>query len=261
VADEKFDGLAENYDGFRPRYPKCLVETIADKVKACNKRSQPSPLVKVVDAGAGTGIFLEIFGKIFESQFDAFAVDISEDMISAGKHRVPSACWVKASFEDYAKTVRDVNLINFAQSYHWMDRKNALRISKNALLTNGWLSIIDNNRNYGESEFLDHYESLLEEYVPGYSRKYRDYDVMSELEDVFGGVGSEFIYTFTSWELPMAAVNFIKFCSSSTQVQKALKLHKDTFLKEIDALVGKFSCGENLIILYKSELYLAKKVN
>ncbi|MBD2803402.1 hypothetical protein [Xenorhabdus szentirmaii] len=47
------------------------------------------------------------------------------------------------------------------------------------------MAILQNNRDYRYSEFLNEYEDLLEELSPNYSCHYRDFDYAQELNTTF----------------------------------------------------------------------------
>ncbi|MET3590094.1 ubiquinone/menaquinone biosynthesis C-methylase UbiE [Bartonella silvatica] len=70
---EKFDGLADDYDLYRPRYPLTLFKTMLLPFKVKKHLS-------IVDVGAGTGIALEGIIELLGKEHQ-YHVDISTDMI------------------------------------------------------------------------------------------------------------------------------------------------------------------------------------
>lgn len=71
--NEKFDGLADDYERYRPRYPVELFITMLAPFKGKNQLS-------IVDIGAGTGIALEYMMDILGTEHHYHGVDLSQDM-------------------------------------------------------------------------------------------------------------------------------------------------------------------------------------
>nr|WP_052760889.1 class I SAM-dependent methyltransferase [Photorhabdus thracensis] len=95
-------------------------------------------------------------------------------MIDTGKQKLPWVSWLHGSAEQHLANVGNPDLIMAAQSFQWMDRATVLNLVRNSLADNGIIAILQNNRDYRYSEFLNEYENLLEELSPNYSRHYRD---------------------------------------------------------------------------------------
>ncbi|WP_246874283.1 class I SAM-dependent methyltransferase [Pantoea ananatis] len=69
MKSEKFDGLADNYDKYRPRYPAILFKEIHDWMQPSAKN--------IYDIGAGTGIAIEGMTRVTGKHYDFTAIDIS----------------------------------------------------------------------------------------------------------------------------------------------------------------------------------------
>ena len=83
---QKFDGLADDYDQNRPRYPSDLFQMIKSRLPV-RKR------LRIIDAGAGTGIALEGLIDVLGQEHDYLAVDVSTDMVESGRQKFPFVEW------------------------------------------------------------------------------------------------------------------------------------------------------------------------
>jgi SAM-dependent methyltransferase len=250
---QKFDRLAADYDRYRPRYPAELLRRIADMVGVRHG-------VHVIDLGAGTGIALEGILPLLGDDCRAEAVDLSPDMVTTGRAKLPGVTWTVGPAEPFLEEASDVDLIVAAQSLQWMDRPRVLAAARAALRPHGVLAIIQNNRNYRASGFLDAYESLLEELSPGYRRHYRDIDVAAELTEAFAGDRAAVGVATADWEMTMPAEGFAGMARSSTQAQRAIAAHRDAFLDRLRALTAEHAGDDDLLVVpYRSELFTARR--
>ncbi|CDL84643.1 hypothetical protein [Xenorhabdus szentirmaii] len=118
------------------------------------------------------------------------------------------------------------DLIIAAQSFQWMDRERVLELARSSLADNGVMAILQNNRDYRYSEFLNEYEDLLEELSPNYSCHYRDFDYAQELNTTFRHEENVNQITLNIWwNMIIPNEEFIGMASSSTQVQ-LFRFHK-----------------------------------
>ncbi|MFB7664063.1 class I SAM-dependent methyltransferase [Kitasatospora sp. NPDC056138] len=248
---QKFDGLSQDYDRFRPRYPEQLLRLLVGRLPARER-------LLVVDAGAGTGVELEGLTPLLAADTRYRAVDLSFDMAAQGQAKFPQVEWTVGEAEPFLEQAAEVDLIIAAQSFQWMDRPRFLRAAAGCLTPGGVVAIIQNNRDFGRSPFLDAYESLLEELSPGYSRHYRVFDFAAELTEVFGAAGGTVEVATADWATTMSAQDFVGMSKSSTQAQRAITAHGEGYLKRLEALVRDFATGGELEVPYHSELFTAQ---
>ncbi len=110
---EKFDGLANDYDRYRPRYPLTLFKTMLHSFK--NKKH-----LSIVDVGAGTGIALEGIVKFLGNEHQYHAIDVSADMIKQGQKKFPTVQWYQGRAEDLLPQIGEVDLVIAAQAFQWI---------------------------------------------------------------------------------------------------------------------------------------------
>ncbi|MCX4795226.1 class I SAM-dependent methyltransferase [Streptomyces sp. NBC_01242] len=242
--DPKFDGLADDYDRTRPRYP---AELFAHAVALLPERIRPT----VVDAGAGTGIALEALVPLLPAGAAVHAVDISDDMIRRGKAKFPQVIWEQSTAEEYLGRLSPVDLVLAAQAYQWMDRPAYLAAAVRALRSGGVCMVVQNNRDYGIGGFAAEYEDLLEELSPGYHRTYRAIDVARELSERFDRVERR----ECQWRQALTAEEFTTMSSSSTQAQRAIAAVGPVFLERVRALCARYEEAGKVQVPYLSEAF------
>lgn len=243
---QKFDGLADDYDRYRPRYPEALFRAIVERM------SETSALY-VIGTGSGTGIALEGLVPLLPSGARIDAVDISDDMVKQGSAKYPSVNWHVKSAESFLEQASGAHLIVAAQAYQWMDRPRYLRAAHSCLAPRGVIAILQNNRDLADSPFLDAYESLLEEMSLDYSRYYRTFDIAVGLRAVFTYMDLHRV----SWPQWMSVTDFLKMAQSSTQVQRAIEAYGDAVTRRLRELAEIHQVNREVPIRYISDVFIA----
>ncbi|UNE53558.1 class I SAM-dependent methyltransferase [Bartonella machadoae] len=246
---EKFDGLADDYDRYRPRYPLTLLKTMVLPLK--DKKH-----LSIVDIGAGTGIALEGIVELLGHEHRYHAIDVSIDMIKQGQRKFPIVQWYQGRAETLLPKIGEVDLVVAAQAFQWMDRPQLLRTVSEQLREGGVMAVIQNNRDFKQSKFLAAYETLLEEMSPHYSRYYRNFDFLQEMRDGFGGNPEKIVLHTHNWTMTIPSQAFIGMSRSSTQVQRAIACHGEEYLRKLVALIKQYEVQGRLELLYRSELYI-----
>ncbi|MFI6575906.1 class I SAM-dependent methyltransferase [Nocardiopsis sp. NPDC050513] len=250
---QKFDGLSEDYDRYRPRYPEEFFRTVAAEISAF-------PEMTVVDAGAGTGIALEGLRPVLGESARYLAVDVSEDMVDRGREKFPDVRWTVGAAEPFIEGLdAPVQLVVAAQAYQWMDRPRFVAACVRALAPGGLLAVMQNNRDYTLSAFLDAYETLLELHSPGYTRRYRDFDIAGELASGFDPTGGHVGVSVLTWRKRVEVADFVRMAASSTQVRRAVDREGAGFLDRVRALCEAHARDGRLEIAYRSELFLGNR--
>jgi SAM-dependent methyltransferase len=243
---EKFDGLGQRYDRYRPRYPAALMDAVVEELS-------PTAQPRVIDTGAGTGVALEGLVPRLPAGARIDAVDISADMVARGREKFPTAHWHVGPAEPFLEHAHGVDLVLAAQAYQWMDRPRYLRAAAACLATGGLVAIMQNNRDFTVDPFLDAYEALLEELSPGYSRLYRSFDVHAELTEHFNVVRHESVV----WKQRMRGEDFAGMSQTSTQAQRAIAAHGEEFARRLSTLIDAHQTDGNVVITYTSEAFTA----
>jgi SAM-dependent methyltransferase len=122
-----FGSAADDYDRYRPRYPRALIAELAgDGVQA-------------LDVGAGTGI---ASAQLKEARAQVLAVEPDPRMaqVAAAKGITVE----QATFEDWQPAGRLFDLVVFAQSFHWVQPRPALTKIATILRPGGRLALLSN---------------------------------------------------------------------------------------------------------------------
>ena len=252
MINAQFDGLAQGYDRHRPRYPQVLIEKIA--------RSMPDKSIyTIADIGAGTGIALEGLIPTLGEEHVYHAVDISNDMIDFGRRKFPHVFWHHGKAEEIVSRLPSLDLILAAQSFQWMDRQSMLTAALPKLSPGGVFAILQNNRDFSSNVFLDEYETLLEEMSPNYHRFYRVLDFQAVLAKAFSCRRDMVECKTHDWSTSVPVDAFISMSQSSTQVQRAIATHGETYLQRLKSLLDKHQHHGLVELRYNSQLFLIRK--
>ncbi|OBJ54298.1 bifunctional 2-polyprenyl-6-hydroxyphenol methylase/3-demethylubiquinol 3-O-methyltransferase UbiG [Mycobacterium sp. 1423905.2] len=123
-----FGVAAEAYDRYRPRYPDAL---ITDLVAAQG--------ATVLDVGAGTGIASE---QLSAAGAEVLAVEPDDRMASVAADK--GIAVERSDFEHWEPAGRTFDMVVFAQSFHWVEPRSALRKIGRLLRPNGRLALVWN---------------------------------------------------------------------------------------------------------------------
>ncbi|GAA4625795.1 class I SAM-dependent DNA methyltransferase [Cellulomonas oligotrophica] len=253
MTKQKFDDLAQDYDASRPRYPDALIARVVAALPTGRR-------LRVLDAGAGTGIALEGLVHHLGEAHDYVAVDVSSGMVELGRQKMGFVDWKVEPVEPaLARFDDELDLIVAAQAYQWLDREQFVHGALAALRSGGVLAVLQNNRDHDSSAFLSAYEDLLERRSPGYARDYRAFDIAGELAGPFVAAGGTVTTHAVAWTRPIAVDAFVRMATSSTQVQRAVAAHGPSVLHEVEALAESAAFGGVVDVAYRSEGYLAHK--
>lgn len=125
---DSFGSAAEQYDRCRPRYPRRLIAELVTRNE-----------MTVLDVGAGTGI---ASSQLLESGADVLAVEPDRRMASVARSKGLSV--EEATFEAWDPADRTFDLVVFAQSFHWVEPRQALSTIATILRAGGRLVLLAN---------------------------------------------------------------------------------------------------------------------
>ncbi len=130
--EDKFSGRADNYDRYRPSYPKELIDWLYSEGTHT-----------VADIGAGTG---KLTVLLKEKPWKITAVEPNADMLEKLRKNAPFADIIQASAEETGIAAGTIDLVTAATAFHWFDEWKFKAECQRILTKNGRLAIIFNNR-------------------------------------------------------------------------------------------------------------------
>lgn len=132
---DSFKAGADGYDAHRPSYPREAVAWMVGNGGTQN--------MDVADVGAGTG---KLTGLLLELGAHVVAVDPSADMLRVLHQNFPAVRVVDGSGESIPLPDSSVDLVAFAQAWHWVDVDTASAEVLRVLRPGGRLALIWNSR-------------------------------------------------------------------------------------------------------------------
>lgn len=121
---------ASAYEALRPSYPSEAVAWLIG-----------TPPQRVVDVGAGTGKFTE---QLVEAGHDVVAVDPSSSMLAHLMRRFPTMNVVLGTGEQTGLEDESVDVVAYAQAWHWTTPRDAAAEAARVLRPDGRLALVWN---------------------------------------------------------------------------------------------------------------------
>ena len=162
-----FEGLASDYDRFRPRYPAEAIDWLAHRPR------------RIADIASGTGILTRQLRCRFPDSL-VVGIEPARDMLKTASHAAPGIHWLGGRAETLPLARGVFDLVTVGQAAHWFDRDLFHAECGRILTPGGTLAILNNNR-IRDSAIAQAYETALEGISPGYRRTYRDHISADEL--------------------------------------------------------------------------------
>ena len=256
-----FAGNALSYQKARPHYPQALFLTLYNFWKQ-NVSNKNEPWI--VDIGCGTGIATRGIYEALQRKCKVIGIEPDVKMLTQAKQLSQSdtnISYLKGTAEKLPFEDKSVDIVIAAQAMQYFDRPLFYHEAKRILRTHGVIAIIENNRHWKNSPFLEQYEQFLEKNsydknLGYYARDYRTFPFIDELNIYFQDPIEE---TFL-WTHKISPQNFLEMIKSSTSGQRAIAHVGAANVEEhILGLSRVYVNHEGLLeIPYIAKAYLAK---
>lgn len=247
---QAFGEISDTYNRARPSYPDAAVEQIIAAIT-----NSPARSLTVADVGAGTGIFTRLLRDRLPASIKIVGVEPGNDMSRAAQqHTTEGITYINAVAESLPFETDALRAVTVAQAIQWFDRPAFLKEAARCLGDLGVLIILQNNRDWRASPFLGAYETLLEQYSPGYNRNYRSFDIKAEVTNskLFKSV-NVLVYP---WIRHMPMELFRDMSLSSTKMKSAVAIHGiEHMVAAVDALIAQYFPADDLTVTYNTEVY------
>ena len=162
-----FEGLASDYDRFRPRYCPKAIDWLARRPR------------RIADVASGTGILTRQLRSRFPDSL-IVGIEPARDMLRTASGAPSGIHWLGGKAETLPLAGGAFDLVTVGQAAHWFDRDLFHAECNRVLRPGGTLALLNNNR-IRDSAISEVYETVLEGVSPGYRRTYRDHDRAGEL--------------------------------------------------------------------------------
>lgn len=255
-----FEGLADIYNQYRPSYPQEILLKIKDY--HAQGHLPKESMRAIVDAGAGTGIFTRLLRSTFATDIAIIGIEPGNDMYHTAITTEPFAAnlaYLQASAEQLPFRDATIQGVTVAQAVHWFDRPAFYTEVHRVLQSGGFVAIVQNNRIWQGNAFLIEYEEMLEHYNNAYSRYYRSFDVLEELNNAQGFSSQEKVEI--GWQMQTDGEKFVNRCLSSSKVDAVVKNIGLQQMKDIiyNLIYKHFGDAPTFNIPYTTEVVLARK--
>lgn len=154
---DRFAGKAQDYQEYRPRYPRKILELLANECGVTRNST-------IADIASGTGLCAEIF---LENGNPLTAVEPNGEMraiCSLLCRKYPNLKVMDGTAESTGLASASVDLLTAAQAMHWFDLSAAKKEFSRILRSGGWCVVVYNERRMGGDRFHDGYEDLMVSY-------------------------------------------------------------------------------------------------
>ncbi|MBX3180756.1 MAG: class I SAM-dependent methyltransferase [Candidatus Hydrogenedentes bacterium] len=244
---DRFSNRADDYDRYRPGYPRALVSLIAER---CGLR----PGHSVADIGSGTGILTDL---ILEHGNRVYAVEPNGPMREAAERRLggrPGFFSVDGTAEATTLLASSVDLVVAAQAFHWFEPRATRDELRRILRAPGWVALIWNERPRQATGFEAAYEALLERHAIDYAAvDHRRVDA-ARVDEFFHPARAERIVLSNSQSLDRAGLaGRVRSCS---YVPAAGAPGYGAMMGDAGALFDERQVGGVVVLNYETIIYL-----
>jgi ubiquinone/menaquinone biosynthesis C-methylase UbiE len=250
-----FDRAAAEYDAARPSYPAALFDEL-------ERRIGPLAGQLVLDWGAGTGISSR---QLAERGAVVASFDIGEQMLRRALARSPESACVLADGNRMPIRSASVDLVTFAQSWHWFDHRIATAEAARVLRPGGhWAAWWNRAHGDGEPWFAE-YQELVASSCPGYAwQRLRDEHVTPDWTGELVAAAAEVQAVVTlavPWTRQVSAANWLTDERSKSYFIELDPLIRESVLdREAAIIASRFPDGQ-MTVGYTTTLHLARKAS
>jgi ubiquinone/menaquinone biosynthesis C-methylase UbiE len=257
-----YDGAAETYERFRPRYPQLVLAALKDRLGPQANDG------KALDTGAGTGIFSRLLIQAVPELSELLCIEPNEDMVRVGRKASAGIAKIQYSqgfAEELPAADSSLVLVTAATAANWFDRPIFYREAIRVLKPGGLLALLHTKHADVYHGIAGDLSDFLERCIPGYQRGtysnfkggYARADFSAELRntDTFDNV-SKFDAPWTQYLTPD---EFRGFCYSMGHIKKAQdQIGAAAVADEINTLIDRHTGSEgHLTARWITELTMA----
>ena len=250
---QAFDRLTENYRRFRPGYPADITERLREHVLP--NGGEPRLLL---DIGSGTGISTRTLRHLFGPEPRVVGVEPGHAMRDTAITEADGIEYVEGRAEDLPFPDGSASLVLAAQAVHWFDRPAFYTETSRVLAPGGTVAVLNNDRDWESSDFVDAYEGLLERYGDDYRRDYRVFDTVGEMNATEGLADA--VEHSSAWTRELSLEELVGSALSSSKVAEVVRtLGEDGTREAIASLAHEYFPDGRIRFPYVTRLCLARR--
>jgi SAM-dependent methyltransferase len=166
TTERRFQSTAPYYVRYRPRYPRVLIDAVAD-TRHLDGRG------RLLDLGTGPGFLAIALAPRFEA---TVAMDPEPEMVTAAEAEARAAgitlTLVLGGSEDLGPHLGRFRLVTMGRSFHWMDRDRTL-VALDALIeADGAIGLFDDDHpEVPENAWYPTWKAVRDQYTPASRRR------------------------------------------------------------------------------------------
>ena len=155
-----FDSVPDDYDVYRPGYPKELVDSLIELTGI-------PPAGKILEIGAGTGKATLLFA---ERGFSILCIEPGANLAAVAARNLkayPGVQFEISRFEAWIETAGQFDLVLSAQAFHWVPKEVGYTKAASALKPRGHLALFWNMYPGFETQLAAEFDKVYQKIAPG----------------------------------------------------------------------------------------------
>jgi len=243
-----FETVVDDYDAARPAYPAAVYDHI--------EAAAGGLVGKLVgDGGAGTGVATrQLLGRGAE----VIAFDPGLAVLARAVLRTPGLRAIAAGGGALPLRAASLDLLCFAQSWHWVDQRSGAAEVARVLRSGGWWAAWWNHAWADSEGWFEDYYRLLEARCPGVSRAQRDTDWSRESIAATGDFESV-EQKIVPWVRAVTIDTWIRDQRSHSYVIALTEQERATLLREAEVILHAGFPEGQMVVAYQCRLWLARR--
>lgn len=235
-----FEGVAREYDAARPWYPPGVFDAL-----------EPLAGLTVLDVGAGAGIATR---ALLDRAASVVAIDHSHEMLRRAAIRSPDLRAVVADGHTLPIHTASIDLVCFAQAWHWLDAGAGASEVHRVLRPDGRFAAWWSHARADGEEWFDAYWTAVSRACAGVSRDQRDTDWGTTMA---GDWRFDVATRVTiGWDRTMTVDQFMTEVASYSYIAALAPAARRDLLADLDNIVRRRFDGP-MLVPYESWLWIA----
>lgn len=247
-----FDGIASEYDRYRPTYPRALFDDLCEL-------SQIRPPARILELGSGTGKATVGFA---ERGFQVHCLEPGSDLIRVAQQKLeknPSITFENTSFENW-NADGQYDLVTSATAFHFMDPKTKYKRVAACLRAQKSFAPFSTGHVPSYSGVFEEIRSGYRQFAPHLDDSRKDvYDSVKSVEQEMQQTGlfSSLRVRTYHWEQVLSSVEFVGLLDTNSRHQSLKPETKKALYSHITEAIDRN--GGQIVKIHFASLFVATK--